>query len=189
MWMKQLENYIWQNTDAYMSMACWPRISGRCLWSGAGEGSATERCHWLLFGCCLAGTGSDLEGRMGGLFYASGHFWNMLLDEGRHAWNEFKIIKILFPLPPQSQCEALFHKKWNMTFLSVNSFFYISLRPCLSLTFTSLRAQSVVLNWGGIVPLCLLTGQLPVQFVHFDVLNVAPWAHPSLQVALRTWDI
>lgn len=57
---------------------------------------------------------------------------------------------------------------------------------CISLGFTSLCAQGVILRWGGVVLLCLLTRQLPVQFVHFDVLSVAPATHPSLQIALRT---
>lgn len=46
-----------------MRVACRPRISGRCLWSGAGEGSAAEHFDWLLSGCCLERTGSDLAER------------------------------------------------------------------------------------------------------------------------------
>lgn len=54
-----------QNTDPYMSTACRPRISGRCPWLGAGEGSASKPFAWLPSGCCLEGTGSDLAEKTG----------------------------------------------------------------------------------------------------------------------------
>lgn len=54
----------------------------------------------------------------------------------------------------------------------------------ISLWFTSLCAQSFVFSWDGVVLLCLWTCQLPVQFVHFDILSVAPATHPILQSAL-----
>lgn len=52
-----------------MSRVCRPRISGRCPWSGAGEGSAAERFDWLVSDCCSARTGSDLAERKGKVFY------------------------------------------------------------------------------------------------------------------------
>lgn len=51
---------FYNDTDSYMTVVCRPRILGRCPWSGAGEGSATEHFHWLQSGCCLRGTGSGL---------------------------------------------------------------------------------------------------------------------------------
>ena len=54
-----------QNTDPYMSTACRPRISGRCPWSGAGEGSSSKPFAMPPSGCCLEGTGSDLEEKTG----------------------------------------------------------------------------------------------------------------------------
>lgn len=59
------EARMMQNTAPYMSTACRPRISGRCPWSGAGEGSASKPFAWLPSGCCLEGTGSDLAEKTG----------------------------------------------------------------------------------------------------------------------------
>lgn len=71
-WIQYLEavtSKILQSIDSYMSMVCKPRISGRCLWSEAGGGSAAGRSDWLLSGCCLGRTGSDLEEENGQVIY------------------------------------------------------------------------------------------------------------------------
>lgn len=163
-WLHRLGNFTWQETEPYMNVACRPRILDRCLWWGAGGGSATEHFHWQLFGRCLAEIGSDLEEKRYEVYLMPHYFF---LKRCCLNWSNYHPLGLL----------------WNALWLAL--IFHNS----VSLSFTSLWAQSVIHRWGGVVLLCLLTRQLPVQLVHFDVLGVAPAAHPFLQTALRTWDM
>lgn len=153
---------LMQSTDPYMRRVCWPRTSGRCPLSVAGEDLADEHFDRLLFGYCLERRGSDLAERR---------------------WRR----AVVYFTPCSTIAACCNHRKecyWSTLCTTVPQ--HTVTVSMLFLGFTSLCAQSVVCRWSGVMLLRLLTRQLPVQCVHFSVLRVAPAAHPCLQITLRT---
>lgn len=190
------EARMMQNTAPYMSTACRPRISGRCPWSGAGEGSASKPFAWLPSGCCLEGTGSDLAEKTGKsiLHFVTYQRRDTLLSMIFVLENDKKCGS-----PCDCQCTDIFDGKWN-TWLAWEHVAFSTISTAegaqaliVSIGLTPLCAQSVVVRRGGEVPLRLLIGQLPVQLVLFEtflsVLSVSPATQPSLQCALWTWGV